>query len=460
MTAQLLERKLPVETEDFTRSFPFVQFVETTAPKTKNTPLPRLAQSIVYRLSCLCQPDQYGNSAVIRGGSMRSFLFDNYVTDERFAGLFENVNPQLLGENPLAKQVVDKVFSLPKDIDIFLRSLIFNNIAHDSNLLFLALAYELTHNNGFIALEQNGNGDERVFINGQYQVRLFRHHTGVNHRQTLVKVDMSQGNQVLLKLHFGLIPTNEERKEDPRFYDEAADIDQVALGNLSRSDNEQIMMKYVVLGEESFVRAYLRKHFFDPLQHPFEVDPAKKPDQIISARLREINFRVALISWLFSIKGIVGIDADLQQTPYYDLFMKYALKYKKKFTSETERMEFRQWFQNNHHSVKDHFKLIASDAMYGLTVNPFLFFLFAFPTNVLDAFPLGEKIDLMPVMHFLGKLTQKIGGDFGKDSLLTLSMKYYNYLRTAQDSTIFQLLEFFEMPQNFSEFLKLINMIS
>jgi len=50
-----------------------------------------------------------------------------------------------------------------------------------------------------------------------------------------------------------------------------------------------------------------------------------------------------------------------------------------------------------------------------LTVNPYLFFLFSFSTHILDAFPLGKRLEFIPLMHFLNYLTQQIGGDFSKD---------------------------------------------
>ena len=116
-----------------------------------------------------------------------------------------------------------------------------------------------------------------------------------------------------------------------------------------------------------------------------------------------------------------------------------------------------EWFTKYQVDLKDHFKLTASDLTYGLTVNPFLFFLFAFSTHILDAFPLGTKLEFNPLRHFLQQLAEKIGGDFTEDSLLTLSYKYYIYIKSASDTTIFQMLDFLGEPQTVSAFLKLIN---
>lgn len=453
MITQLGERDRHAESQNIIQSILLTQFVEKTSPKTAQTYLPELTQALVNRLFHYCLPDENGNFGVIRGGSMRSFLLDNYVTDERFAELFGGIEPQLLGENPMAKQVVDKVFSLPKDIDIFLRFNGINNQAHQDNSLFLTLADELKLQ-WFTPIHMSGSRDKMSFSNGQHQITLFKHQTGVDHKQTLVKVDISQGNQALLKLHFGLIPDELESREDPRFYEEAADIDQEAVGYLTK-DKEEILIRYFGLENVSYASWYLREHFFDPLLHPFRVDRTRKPDQLIASKLRQTNFRVALISWLFNIKGIVGISADLQQTPYYELFVKYGIPFERKPVDEIERLEMRQWFNENQQNLQDHFKLVASDLMFGLTVNPFLFFLFAFPTHVLDALPLGKKLDFNSLRHFLQSLAVDIGGDL-TDSLLTLSMKYNMYLKTAQDTAIFQLLKHLNKSQTISAFLESI----
>ncbi len=165
MVTPVLERKLLVEDENFTRSLPFMDFIEKTAPRTKNTPLSRLAQSLVNRLSYLCQPDEHDNFALIRGGSMRSFLLNNYVTDERFAELFDGIEPQLLGENHMAKQVVDKVFSLPKDIDIFFRVTTPHHQFHQDNILFSTIIEHLEQS-GFTGLFRNGDKMRLHFLTG------------------------------------------------------------------------------------------------------------------------------------------------------------------------------------------------------------------------------------------------------------------------------------------------------
>ncbi len=455
MQQQLLEHRGTVDIESlFTQSLRFTEFVEKTAPKTTNTTLPQLAQSLVQRLSFNSSADENGNFAVIRGGSMRSFLLNNYVTDERFAGLFDNVNPQLLGENPLAKRVIEKVFSLPKDIDIFFRVGIPHHQFHQDNILFSTIIEHLEQS-GFTGLFRNGDKNEIALSDGKYQIRLFRHQTGINHLQTLVKIDISEGDQVVLKLHFGLIPDEAERQEDPRFFDDSADIDQEAVGYLTHDDNT-VLMRYFGLGAESYVSKYLHKHFFDPLTKPFDVDPAKKPDQFLAARLREINFRVSLVSWLFRVCGITGLTADFQDTPYYALFLKYGMKYRTDVFGEEQQKRMHQWYRDNQDNIKDHSKLLASDAVYGLTVNPYLYFLFAFPTYVTDAFPLGERLDFMPMMNFLQTLALKSGNSIMEDSLLTLSLRYYIRLRKPSDTAIFQMLKFLNEPQTVSSYLKLI----
>lgn len=98
-----LARQLDVE-RFYHQKILFTQFAEKTAPKTVGTNLPQLAQSLVNRISTFCQPDENGSFGIIRGGSMRSFLFDNYATDEHFAQIFSNIDKSLLGDDLIAGQ--------------------------------------------------------------------------------------------------------------------------------------------------------------------------------------------------------------------------------------------------------------------------------------------------------------------------------------------------------------------
>lgn len=96
-----LARQLDVE-RFYHQKILFTQFAEKTAPKTVGTNLPQLAQSLVNRISTFCQPDENGSFGIVRGGSMRSFLFDNYATDEHFAQVFSNIDKSLLGDDLIA----------------------------------------------------------------------------------------------------------------------------------------------------------------------------------------------------------------------------------------------------------------------------------------------------------------------------------------------------------------------
>lgn len=57
--------------------------------------------------------------------------------------------------------------------------------------------------------------------------------------------------------------------------------------------------------------------------------------------------------------------------------------------------------------------------------------------------------------HFLESLAKKIGGNL-TDSHLTLSVKYYHYLKEVENTAIFSLLRFLNKPTTISQFLKLI----
>jgi hypothetical protein len=156
---------------------------------------------------------------------------------------------------------------------------------------------------------------------------------------------------------------------------------------------------------------------------------------------------------------IKQFDPTIKDIPYSQLFIQFGTSYEGKHSDDKANEQMVLWFQKYREDIKDHLKLTASDVTYGLTVNPFLFLLFTFSTHILDAFPLGSKLDFMPLVHFLNHLTQQIGGDFSKDSLLTLSNKYHDYIKQAKDTTIFQLMNFFddEPDKTFSAFLKLID---
>ncbi|MFA6532384.1 MAG: hypothetical protein WCT22_00115 [Patescibacteria group bacterium] len=458
MLNSLLEILRPpgLEMKDIIQSISLTNFVTKTAPMTIGTELPQLAQKMVNRISIFCKPDENDNFAIVRGGSMRSYLFENYVVDEHFSKIFSDVDKSLLGDDPLAGQVINKVFSLPKDIDVFFRSKYPNKFAHQDNMLFHNVIEEL-EDAGYKQIKQNEEGNVLIFDNGQYQVKVLRHQTGIKHSQTLVKIDFSEKGQDIMKLHFGLIPNEEESEEDPRFFKETADIERDAIGFLSNNNGKEISLRYFGLGGMSYVELYMMEHFFDPILNKFTINKNLNPDQVISSHLREINFRVALISSLFNIGGIEGIGADLQNTPYSKLVEKYEFI----FNSQTSKLKLDQmleWFRSNQHNIKDHFKLTASDIVYGLSVNPFLFFLFASSTQILEAFPLGSKlISISLIKKLLEKIANKIGCSLEVDSLLTLSLKYNIFTKEAKDTAIFQLMEFLEEPETISAFLKLID---
>lgn len=443
-----MAKKLDIE-KYYHQSISFTDFVEKTASKTIGTCLPHLALSLVNRLSNFCEADENNSFGNIRGGSMRSYLFDNYAVDERYADIFKNIDRSLLGDDPMANQVIDKVFSLPKDVDIFLHSKLPNSQVHAEDILFQNIVGEL-EDQGYV--KQNESGNKLLFTNGQYQVSVLKHTTGKNHPQTLVKVDVSEGDQSMMKLHFGLIPDEREGLHDPRFNEETPDIEKEAVGHLMKEKNNELSIDYLSFKGTPDVVLFMKEmtHFFDPVKHHFIVEPEKNPDQVISANLRETNFRVALFDW------IKNIDPTIKDIPYSQLFIKFGTSYEVRQLEEN-RQSMIKWFHDNQIDLQDHFKLTASDVVYGLTVNPYLFFLFTFSTHILDAFPLGKKLEFMPLVHFLNYLTQQIGGDFSKDSLLTLSNKYYDYIKSAKDTTIFQLLKFLDEPEIVSAFLKLVN---
>ncbi len=441
-----LARQLDVE-RFYHQTISFTDFVEKTAPKTIGTSLPILALSLVNRLSNFCEADENNSIGDIRGGSMRSYLFDNYAVDGHFANLFSDIDPSLIGDDPMAGQVIDKVFSLPKDVDIFLHSKLPNNQVHEEDILFQNIIGELEDQK---YVKQNENGSKIIFSNGKYQIIVLKHQTGKNHPQTLVKVYVSEGDQVMMKLHFGLIPDEQEELHDPRFNNETPDIEKEAVGHLVKGKNDEILIDYLAFNNIPDVVLFMREktHFLDPILHHFIVEPENNPDQVISSRLREINFRVALFDW------IKKFDPIIKDVPYHQLFIKFGISYE---GSQSGNEQMKLWFQKYQVDLKDHFKLTASDLTYGLTVNPFLFFLSTFSTHILDAFPIGQKLDFNKLRHFLAILAEKIGGDFGHDSLLTLSNKYYQHTEEAKDTTIFQMLDFLGEPQTVSAFLKLIN---
>lgn len=444
-----LARQLDVESF-YHQSISFTDFAEKTAPKTIGTELPKLALSLVNRLSTFCAADKNNSIGNIRGGSMRSYLFDNYAVDEHFSEIFSNVSQTLLGDDPMAGQVIEKVFSLPKDIDVFLHSKLPNSQVHEEDILFQNIIGELK-DQGYIKQEEYGN--KIVFTNGQYQVHVLKHTTGKNRPQTLVKVDVIEDDQALMKLHFGLIPDVEEESHDPRFHEETPDIEKEAVGHIIKGKNNEISIDYLSFNGTPDVVLFMKEktHFFDPILHHFLVEPEKNPDQVVSSRLREINFRVALFNW------IKEFDPQIKDAPYYQLFIKFGMSYEGKHFKEGENEQMIQWFQKYKDDISDHFKLTASDITYGLTVNPFLFLLFTFSTHILDAFPLGSKLEFMPIMNFLEKLARQVGGSINGDSLQTLSNKYFTHIKGAKDTAIFQMMNFLDDEQTFSAFLKLIN---
>lgn len=424
--------------ELFSGRVSFRDFVISTALATKNTDLPALAESLILGIvNKLDESLEIG--AIIRGGSMRSFLFKNYPIDEHFQGITQ-LNEQYFGNDELARAVVEKAFSLPKDIDVFFEKP--PGIEVDDGFLLNNLRQQLKAA-GYINELIEGN-DKVTLSSDQYQVRLLRHRIGTKNQQTLVKVDFSDKDEKkIMRLHFGFIPEDDRLKqEDPRFHPEAADIDQLAVGFL-----EKKRQGLTIYFDDSLI-VYLMKNFFNPIATKNPVEDTNPVLQIM-ARLREINFRVAAIPFLFSIKGISGIDADLQSTPYYKIFVKYGMEFERRNRIRIDEQCLDEF--------NDKFKLIATDILYGISVNPFLFFLFAFNNHVLDSFPLGQVLNFNKLRHYLEYLAESLGLDITKP-LLDLSLAYYQKLRTnPENNGVLKLMEFLRKPANFSEFLKLLD---
>ncbi len=421
----------------------FTEFIKKIAPETTGTKLPEVAQALTLSLLELCPTTGKKSPGIIRGGAMRTFLLDNYETDDRFFKIFENAD---LG--PIA----DKAFSSPKDIDIFLRYEGNHKKFHEKNIMLETIKNELIRNS-YVIINTDPDGNRITLSNGSQEVVLTAHKTGVKHRQALVKVDFFEQNKARMKLDFGLIPDKNEKGEDPRYFDEAADIDKLAIGYLT-GENHGITVNYLGYQGVNLVDIFLRTNFFEPIRRGFKADFSKKPDQVLMAKLREINFRVAMIPYLFSVIGINGIAADLQQTPFYKLFIKYGMNFERK---AEESKKLNGWFKENESAIQDHSKLISSDIFYGLTVNPFIFFLLAYPTHVMDAFPLGKDLEFRPLMNILQHIAEKSGGNIITDSLMSLSFKYYLSLKSPQDTAVFRILEYLGKPQKMSEFIDLID---
>lgn len=456
----LIRQGVRAEIKHYTSPVWLTQFIENTAPLTKDTLLPHLGQRLTARLaSKLCLPDYLGNIGVIRGGSIRSLMLHEADTDRHFARLAEEVDPRLLGEHPLASAVINKAFG-PKDIDIWLRVKEPHQKATEKDELFQEIMDGM-QKMGATGTMPNDHQAE-FFING-YQVKLTKHSEGEKIRQPLVKVDFFKNGKSVFKLHFGVIPNTKERLENIRWNDQVADGDQLAMGYLSLGYlnanpvdeyDFSLMAHYFAVSEMSLLTHQILLNYFGPLDDPLVIRPNTPFLQEYLRHLRETNFRASYYPVLFNLPEA--------QQKYYELFIEQAISHDFK---KPDQGQLAGWIKRDKNQINNLNILPLTDLAYGLAVNPYVFLLFSFPKHTLMATRLADILaeprEIFSLLDFIAVRT----GKSITDSLQELSYAYLFHCRSLQTSGIFMLLdwlkEYGHLPDvrdpNFSTFLKLVN---
>ncbi len=443
----LLELIQKVQEKDNARllsSILFVDFVKKTSPATSCTELPYLAEHLLQRFLPYCDPDENGNIGVVRGGSMRAFTTDNFAIDKKFAGIYKDIDNMLVGDDPLAKRVVEKVFADPKDIDISLR------LKH-SNVIFDTLAHAFKD----LGIRGLINQNLAVFYYRNYRIELIKHLDGNKHKQALVKVNITDlmNNDPVLKLHFAAIPGYSSQIKDTRWDDEAADGDTMALGFLStkyniRQQKDEMQIRYFAVNKITPFNDQLLSHFYRPLGDMLSLkgDFTKE----MSRLQRSINFRASYYH-AFSHLGkgnLVGLF-DLDE-----------------IHKKPEKIEMQRWIFENETMVRNRLILLLSDAYYGYTANPFISLLFSYANRVLFATGLGDIFQDPPsVLLALDHVAKGFGKSVIKDSIADLSFGYLMNVRKAEDTGPFKLMEWMQEmgmipedePNTITKFLHLNN---
>lgn len=436
MLNEFFQQGLEAEMKEYTQSLPLTQFIEETSPVTKGTVLPILGEKLVTQLAQSCSPDIHNNFGIIRGGSMRSFLLDTHRSDHLLAGIFKNPDPTLIGDDKLAKRTVEKVFGEPKDIDVLLIYNGLNTEAARDDFLFMEIIrfFQGIQFTGYMK-----TGSQVDLFHQNYQVELIKHqHQG----QTLVKVNIKDKGIPVLKFHFGLIP--QEKGKDIRFYDTAADGDLTALGFLSRGmikqravnkEDSDVTVRYFAKDGITHFDAQMTHCFFDPLAQPLVPFSNEPLPQTLTSNLREINFRIAYLTEMISSPEKLNVFilsqspnfAQYFRLPFMKLLIQTAIQHDYK---KPDTLDIFQWILNSQEQIKESTILFDSDFYYGLTVNPFLFFLFAFPKNIFLPTPLREIFsDPHKVVGMLESIARKFEQSTITNTLIELSAGYLEYIR-------------------------------
>ena len=103
------------------KTIAFAEFINQVFPQVRNHPrLLQKAEALVAGLSGISELDEDRSFAYVRGGSMRTFLYQTQIVEKDISLFYSNLPPDLKGSNPLTSQVMIHAFGL-KDIDIHIR---------------------------------------------------------------------------------------------------------------------------------------------------------------------------------------------------------------------------------------------------------------------------------------------------------------------------------------------------
>lgn len=397
ITIQRLED--PLLELNIAEQVPFAQFIKEIHPHLSRHPLlPRIASNSVSGLHELCEEEYNGSFATIRGGAMRTFIFQTQEINTIIGNKYGNLDFKYKGSEPFTAQIIDNIFGL-KDIDILIRRN--SQVRQNDRVVIVNFARQLLES-GFAQVEDS------VFSNGQYRVEIQTQAIGMNTKRTFFKVDFFEnGSQKpLLKLDIGDYPAKNEVAEDIRNTPEAAKIDRLARGKLILRNGNPVLI-------------YDRKPLDDFLLHVF-LDPEKKYQgfgnlsvpQLIGG-LRTAGFAAFFTPFLLAHPEISGANA-----------MSFFIRYWPRLFEQSSTQSTLDWIKTHHQEFNQRRPLIVRDVIYPQTINPIVLIAHAYLSGHLAYLPLGKIInDEKKLFAVLYKITEIVGGDFYRDSFLEVCMK-------------------------------------
>ena len=362
----------------------FSDFLLSTFPHLgQHLPLISKAEQLVVGLEEIAEIDPDGSIGYVRGGSMRVYLHQTQAVEQNICDHYSHLPDELLGSNPLTRQVIDHAFGL-KDVDIHINR---NFRFRRNDQATLAYLNSLAMISGYrVETEVLKAGDKSFF-----HLTFFREKSLL----PLLIISINDTSQTLA-----------EMVDDIRDEPNAAKIDQLARGKIFLTKNKPIL-------------AYDRGHLADFLMETF-IDSAKKhqgfkPDLTVSqliGGLRTAGFAAFFTPYLL-------LHPEIADSP----LLRFAIRGWNPIPEEGNREKMAIWKLQHIDELEKRRILVVSDALFPLTINPSVFLLVAFFNGHLQYLPLGQIVnDEKKLLSVLIKLAEAAGANITRDSFWEICM--------------------------------------